>query len=73
MDLRDFVEDLLFIIIYIPFALAAVIYIISGGAVGEEAMITAAVLPWWLPLVAVPPLLVLVFIGLSRLRLDEYL
>ncbi|SFT04727.1 hypothetical protein [Halostagnicola kamekurae] len=73
MNLRDFADDLLFYLIYIPFAIAAIVYIITGGAVGAEVMLEAAVLPWWLPFVESPPLLVLLFIALGKLGLEEYI
>lgn len=48
MGLRDSIREVLFLLIYIPFALAAVVYLITGGAVGGESMVEAAFLPWWL-------------------------
>ncbi|UVE49650.1 hypothetical protein KU306_12120 [Haloferax larsenii] len=71
MTFKKFVKQMVFIVVYVPFATAALIYLFSGGEFGAEAMVKAAVLPWWLPLIAVPPLLVLVFVGLSKLGLDE--
>ena len=49
------------------------LYVITLGQYGEEAMIGAAFLPWWLPLVAVPVLLFGLFAGLGPLDLDEFL
>lgn len=66
-------KRLLFIVIYVPFAVAAIVYIITGGSFGAEAMVEAAFLPWWLPLVATPLLLLLVLVGLAKFGLDDYL
>ena len=57
-----FSRRLLFIIIYVPFATGALIYFFTGGELGAEVMLKAAFLPWWLVLVAFPPLLILVIL-----------
>jgi len=62
-----------FVLTYVPFATAVLIYLFSGGEIGAEAMIEAVVLPWWLPLIATPILLILIIVGLGILNLDELL
>lgn len=72
MEVKQFTRRLLFLIIYVPFATAALIYLFTGGELGAEVMLEAAFLPWWLSLVALPPLLVLVILVLGILDLGEY-
>lgn len=72
MGVGELLRRLLFIIIYVPFATATLIYLFTGGKLGAEVMLEAAFLPWWLVLVAFPPLLILVILGLGILDLDEY-
>lgn len=72
MEIREFSRRLLFIIIYVPFATGALIYLSTGGELGAEVMLKAAFLPWWLALVAFPPLLILVILWLGVLDLGEY-
>jgi hypothetical protein len=56
---------------YVPFATATLIYLFTGGELGAEVMLEAAFQPWWLSLVALPPLLVLVILGLGILDLGK--
>jgi len=73
MNLRDLADTSLFYIIYIPFAAAVGLYVISGGAVGAEAMVKFAFISWWVPLTAVPVAFVLVVLALGRVELEEWL
>ena len=72
MNPRDFADTSLFYIVYIPFAVAAGLYVLSRGAVGAEAMVKAAFAPWWVPLTAVPVVFILVVLVLGRLGLEEW-
>ena len=71
MNPRDLIDTSLFYIVYIPFAVAGVLYVLSGGAVGAEAMVKAAFVSWWVPLTAVPVVFILVVFALGRLGLEE--
>lgn len=67
------IEDFLFYMIYLPFAGAVVVYIVTGGEFGLRTMIESAFLPWWLTLAKVTLLLAIVFIALAKLDLTEYI
>jgi len=73
MPRKNVVKQVLFALVYVPLATAVLIYLLTGGNIGGDAMLEAAILPWWLPLIATPSLLILVILGLGIFDLDEYL